>query len=192
MAAMLLATAESESLWVWMPITPSKRLRTSAMISTRRPVRVPPLVSQRQSTSAPGALGGFERLQRVVGIIDVAVEEVLGVVNDLAAVLLQIPHRLRDEDQVLFLGDPEGAADVQIPALAEDRHDRRIRLDQAANVAVLLRRGSWRIAWSRRPSAWRAAGRARRRARRSPCPSDWSPATRPQCSRSRARRACAR
>ena len=153
---MVLATAVSESLWVWIPITPSKRRRTSETISTRRPVRVPPLVSHRQSTSAPASGRGFERAQREIRVGDVAVEEMLGVVDHFAAVLLQPSHRLADQLEVLLFGDAQGAACVQVPALAEDGYGRRIGCDERLHVAILGRRGSWRSAWSRTPSAARS------------------------------------
>ena len=46
---------------------------------------VPPLVSHRMTTRRPGVLGGAQRLQGVVGVVAEAVEEMLGVVEDLAA-----------------------------------------------------------------------------------------------------------
>ena len=74
---------------------PSKRLRTSATISTRRPVSVPPLVSQRQSTSAPARLAASRVRRAKSGLARIAVEEVLGVVDHFLAVVLEVARRFR-------------------------------------------------------------------------------------------------
>ena len=105
-----------------------------------------------------GLLGGFERAQGVIGVGDVAVEEMLGVVDDFLAVILEVADGFGDEDEVLFVGDAERALDVEVPGLAEDGDDRGAGFDEGADVAVLVRRGSWRSACCRRRSAWRGAG----------------------------------
>src|SRR5450759_1176309 len=136
-AARVLATARSPSLWVWMPMTPSKRRRTSATISTRRRVTVPPLVSQRQRTSAP-ALCGLQGAEGVIGVGDVAIKEMLVVVDHLLAMVLDIADGFGDEDEVLVIGDAEGAFDVEVPGLAEDGDDGGAGFDERADVAVLM------------------------------------------------------
>ena len=191
-AAMLLATAKSESLCVWMPITPSKRLRTSATISTSRPVSVPPLVSHRQSTSAPARLRGFQRAQRVVRIGQVAVEEVLGVVDHFLAVLLEIRHRFRNQLQVFGFGVmPSARFTCRSHVLPKIETTGRAGLDQRAHVAVLLHRvlGEARGAERGQPGMLQLQLAAR--GRRTPCPWDWSRASRLRCSRCRARPASA-
>ena len=99
---------------------------------------MPPLVSQRQSTSAPALLGGLQGLQGVIGVGDVAIEEMLGVVDDFLAVVLDVAHGFGDEDEVFVVGDAEGAFDVEVPGLAEDGDDGRAGFDEGAHVAVLV------------------------------------------------------
>ena len=139
-------------------MTPSKRLRTSATISTRRAgERAAVGIAEAEDIGA-GLLGGFQRAQGVIGVGDVAVEEMLGVVDHFLAVVLEVAHGFGDEFEVFVFGDAEGALDVEVPGLAEDGDDGRAGFDQGAHVAVLVRPGSWRSAWSRRRSAWRASG----------------------------------
>ena len=71
---------------------------------------MPPLVSQRQSTSAPAFVGGFESAQGEIGVGGVAVEEMLGVVDHFLAVVLEVAHGFGDELEIFFFGDAEGAA----------------------------------------------------------------------------------
>ena len=56
-----------------------------------------------------GLLRGFERPQGEIGIGGVAVEEVLGVVDDFLAVILQVRDGLGDEREVLLFRDAERA-----------------------------------------------------------------------------------
>ena len=70
-----------------------------------------------------GGLGRFEGPQGEGRVGAVAVEEVLGVVDDLLAVVLDIADGFGDEDEVLVVGDAEGAFDVEVPGLAEDGDD---------------------------------------------------------------------
>ena len=99
---------------------------------------MPPLVSQRQSTSAPGVFGGFESAQREVAVVDVAVEEVFGVVDHFFAVVLQIADGFGDDGEVFVFGDAESAGDMEVPALAEDGDDGGSGIDQLTDVAVFL------------------------------------------------------
>ena len=58
---------------------------------------VPPLVSQRQSTSAPAffAASSVRRAKSRIGVV--AVEEMLGVVDHFLAVVLQVADGFGDE-----------------------------------------------------------------------------------------------
>ena len=60
-----------------------------------------------------GVPRGGERRQRVVGIVLVAVEEMLGVVDHLAAVRLEVAHGVGDHRAVLRRLDAEDVRDVQ-------------------------------------------------------------------------------
>src|SRR5437660_491648 len=77
----------------------------------------------------PGSLGLLERLRGVLGIGPVAVEKVLRVVEYFAPGRLAVGHRVRDHPQVFFERCAEHFADVQIPGLADDRDDRRLRTE---------------------------------------------------------------
>src|ERR1017187_6106712 len=85
-----------------------------------------------------GSMGGLQGAEGVIGIGDVAVEEVLGIVNELLAVVLDVADGLGDEDEVLVVGDAEGAFDVEVPGLAEDGDDGGAGFDEGADVAVLM------------------------------------------------------
>ena len=137
-AARVLATATSESLWVWMPRMPSNRLRTSATISVSRPVSVPPLVSHRQSTLAPASRAASRVRSAKAGLPIIAVEEVLGVVHHFFAVSPQVGYGLGNQLQVFLFGDAERAGGVQVPALAEDRDHGRTGGDQRLHVAIFF------------------------------------------------------
>ena len=102
-------------------------------------VRQRPAVGVAQDEGArPGLAGGAERRQGVVAVRAVAVEEVLGVVHGLAAAVDDERDRVRDHVQVLGRRRAQDLDDVQEPALAEDRDDRRLRGDQLAQVGVVL------------------------------------------------------
>ena len=87
-----------------------------------------------------GVPGGAERGQRVIGIRPVAVEEVLGVVDELSPVLDDEPDAVRDHVQVLGGRRAEHFRDVEQPALPEDRDDRGLGADELLQVRVV--RGS--------------------------------------------------
>ena len=87
-----------------------------------------------------GVARGFERLQGVGGVGRVTVEEMLRVVNHFFAVILEILHGFGNQLEVFLQTNAEGAADVQVPGLAEDRHHRRAGFHQRAHVAVFLNR----------------------------------------------------
>ncbi len=116
------------------------RARTSSArrIATSSSVSVPPFVSHSTSVRRPGVAGGPERGQGVGGIVLVAVEVVLGVVDQLAAGAERQPNRVGDHRQVLLRRGAQDVADVEQPALAEDRDDRRLGGDQRREVRVRL------------------------------------------------------
>ena len=88
---------------------------------------------------AAGLAGGTERCQRVLAIGLEAVEEVLGVVHALAAGVDDEADRVRDHVEVLGRGCPQHLGDVEQPALAEDRDNRRLGRDELTQVRVVLR-----------------------------------------------------
>src|SRR5581483_7262396 len=78
------------------------------------------------------------RIQGVVAIRRVAVEEMLGIVDHFFAVILQVADGLGDDFEVFFQRDTERALHVKVPALAEDRNCGRAGFDQGLHVAVLV------------------------------------------------------
>ena len=94
-------------------------------------------IAQAQNVGA-GFLRGFERAQGEIAIGAIAVEEMLGVVDHFLAVVLEVLHGVGDDLEVLALLDSQGAMDVQVPALAENRHDRRAGGDQRIHAGVLF------------------------------------------------------
>ena len=146
-AAIEFATASSASLWVWMPQVTRRgvrvgrraRPRRRPTIATSSSVSVPPFVSHRTSVRAPASRAARSVGEGVVAVGLVAVEEVLGVVDDLAAAVDDEADRVRDHVEVLLRRRAEDLGDVEQPALAEDRHDRRLGGDELAQVRVVLR-----------------------------------------------------
>src|SRR5262249_37330706 len=94
-------------------------------------------VAQAQDAGA-GFVSGFQGAQRVVRIGGVAIEEVLGVVDDFLAVFAEIGYGVGDENEVLFQGNAERAMNVEVPRLPKNRDDRSAGVHQGKNVAVLL------------------------------------------------------
>ena len=187
-AIRLLATASSESLWQWMPSgvgTAAATASTPAAISSGRR---PPLVSQRQSRSAPASAAARDALERVRRVVAEAVEEVLGVEDHLVDVALEVAHGVVDDLEVGLLRDAQIVAHVQVPGLAEDGHHRRLGAQQLVEVVVLAgacagapRRAEGGDARCASASACAPRGRTPRRA-------GWSPASRLRRRRCRSRR----
>ena len=83
---------------------------------------------------------GAQTLDRVRGIVAVAVEEVLRVVDHALPARHQERDGLADHRQVLVAIDLDDLLEVQAPGLADDRRDRRPGLGQHAQRRVLLGR----------------------------------------------------
>ncbi len=138
-AASELATATSQSLWQWMPSSTRscaahRRDGGGDVVGQRAAVGV-----AQDDDRGAGVLGRSQRLQGVLGVVPVAVEEVLGVVEDLAAGLAAVGHRIGDHAQVLFQRGAEHFADVQVPGLADDGDDRRLGVEQRLEAGVVGR-----------------------------------------------------
>src|SRR6202034_1959700 len=86
--------------------------------------RSPVGVTQAEHIGARG-LGSFERSKREAWIGGISIEEVLWVVNDLAAVALQVRDGVRDKPYVFLFRNTECAPDVKIPSFSEDGNDGR-------------------------------------------------------------------
>jgi hypothetical protein len=68
----------------------------------------------------------------------VAVEEVLGVVDDFFAVIFEISDCFGDDGEVFVFGDAECAENMKVPALAEDGDAGGACIDEFAHVAIDL------------------------------------------------------
>ena len=137
-AASEFATAHSPSLCAWMP-------RRRPDVPPRRPHDLRHLRRQaaavrvaQHEAAGPGALGRAQGLERVVAVALEAVEVVLGVVDDLLDVPDEEGHRVGDHEEVLGQRRLERVGDVEGPGLAEDRGDRRARLDEGLEARVGL------------------------------------------------------
>ena len=76
--------------------------------------------------------------QRVLAIPLEAVEEVLGVVDDLLEVLVEVGDRVADHGEVFLERGAERRGDVEVPRLAEDGDDRRPRFHEGLEVRIFL------------------------------------------------------
>jgi len=86
----------------------------------------------------PGLGGRGDGGQRVVAVAAEAVEEMLGVIDDFAAVLPQEAHGVADHGQVFFQAGFDHPGDVQVPALAEDGGGRGSAAEEGLQVMILL------------------------------------------------------
>ncbi len=85
-----------------------------------------------------GLVRGFKSAQREIAIVNVAVEEMFGVVDDFAAMLLQVRDGFGNQREILIFADAERAMHMQIPALSEDGYDGGFGVQKLANVAILF------------------------------------------------------
>ena len=104
---------------------------------------------------------GAQGIQRVDGVGLVPVEEMFGVVDDLAAVAaLRCSDGVRDHLDVFLQSDVQDLLDVQIPAFAEDGDHRRLRRRAVGRPADHFPPANLRGACCRRRRALRG-GRCR-------------------------------
>ena len=93
-------------------------------------------VAQHQAVGAGLGRGG-ERAQGIVGVGLVAVEEVLGVVHQFLALLLQIAHRVGDHRHVFVERGAQDFEHLIVPALAENGDGGGARLEQRPHIGIL-------------------------------------------------------
>ena len=86
-----------------------------------------------------GVGGRLQALQRVAGVVAVAVEEVLGVVDHTLARFGQVGDRVADHRQVLLAAHLGDLLEVEAPGLADQGHDRREAGGEQAQGLVLGR-----------------------------------------------------
>ena len=155
-AARALATPRPKSLWVWMPSGAVSLPRRRAVIARDFAGQAAAVgVAQHDAVGArllrrlPGGQGVF-------GFVLVAVEGVLGVVDDDLAVVLEVPDGVADHGEVLVGRGAQDFLDVQQPGLAEDGDDGRLGLEQQPHLVVALDRRRLCGGSSRRRRAGRA------------------------------------
>ena len=87
-----------------------------------------------------GALhhGGLERTQRELGVVLVAVEEVLHVDHHLPAGAVQEGHRVGDHRLALVQRGLQRLEHVVVPALGDDAHRRGVGVEQVAQRGVVV------------------------------------------------------
>ena len=78
-----------------------------------------------------------ECCHREVRVILVAVEKMLGIVENLPPLLLQIGDALPDHRQIFGMGNPEHLVDLKLPTLAKDRDDGCLRLEKLGDLGIL-------------------------------------------------------
>ena len=138
-AVSVLATAQPESSWVWIPSAASGR----ASRTTASAVRIwggsePPLVSHSTSRSAPASAAARRQSSAYPASRVKAVEEVLGVEQHALADPDQIGDRLADHLQVLLARGLHDLLHVQHRGLADERADGSEAAGQHGQALVLL------------------------------------------------------
>ena len=80
-----------------------------------------------------------QHLQRVVAIVAVAVEEVLGVEEDGLPLCPEVGDRVADHREILFQRGPQGELDVPVVGLRHQRHDRGTAVAQGGDLRIVGR-----------------------------------------------------
>lgn len=117
------ATPSPQSLWQWTPTCVSPICAaTVRTISENSSVIVPPLVSQRQTNSAPPRLAASRVLSAYSGLSLNPSKKCSGVVNNLAAVFDEIRDGFLNHFKIFLGGGFYDLLDMQKPGFAEYRH----------------------------------------------------------------------
>ena len=139
-AARVLATAQPVSSWAWMPSAGAgvgEDVETTAWTWAGS---MPPLVSQRMTTSAPASAAVRDGPRGVRGVGAVAVEEVLAVDEDAAALVAQVGDGVADHLQVLVERGAQGELHVAVVRLGDERDHAGAGLAAGLHLRVLGRR----------------------------------------------------
>ena len=150
----------------------------------------PPLVSQSTTRSAPASAAAREAVERVAGVVAIAVEEVLGVVQHALALRDAEGDRVGDHRQVLLAARRARPSRRAAPRSCR-RACRPARSTSASTRSALVVRGG-DVAPARHAEGddlARARALAPRAARTAPAPWGSTPGSRPRSGGRRARRA---
>lgn len=80
---------------------------------------------------------GVERLERVVGIIFIAVEKMFSVVDDLPAILHEMADGVADHGEVFLGRGAQNLGDVEEPGFAKDGDDGRAGIEEHLDLGVV-------------------------------------------------------
>ena len=132
-AAKVLATAQPVSLWQWIPSgTP---ISAASLTTSPTQVGMPPLVSQRTTTSA--RFGGRpDRFEGIRPVTPETVEEVLAVHKHTLPFGTQVGDRIGDHVEVLAQRRPQGLLDVSIMAFGDDAGHGRPRIAEGGERII--------------------------------------------------------
>jgi hypothetical protein len=133
-AATVFATAQEVSFWQWMP----RRATASSGAGDERREHAAVGVAQDGGLGA-GFEGGRDDAGGVLGVEAVAVEEVLAVEEDAAALADEVRDAVADHRQVLFRRGTQGTLDMAQVGLGHERHGGGLGVEQRADLRVVLR-----------------------------------------------------
>mmetsp|Transcript_26884 Transcript_26884/g.48655 ORF Transcript_26884/g.48655 Transcript_26884/m.48655 type:complete len:297 (+) Transcript_26884:209-1099(+) len=98
----------------------------------------PPIGVAQRNPPRPCIIGRMDRLQRVVGIGCVAVKEVLGVKDRLAALCFDVGKALRDIGRVFVQRNAERRFDMELMGLAHKANSRRVGVQHGGQHIVVF------------------------------------------------------
>ena len=137
-AASVLATAQPVSLWQWIPTRPEVVETTSCTTSATQPGQHAAVGVAERGHVGAGVVRRAQHLEGVVTVGAVAVEEVLGVEEDMLSLGDEVGDGVVDHRQVLGQGRPQGELDVARVRLGHQRDDRGAAVTQGGDQGVVL------------------------------------------------------
>ena len=133
----MFATAQPVSLWQWMPTRTPVRL-DDVVDHVGDPAREHAAVGVAQRGHVgPGLERGAQHLERVVAVVAVAVEEVLGVEEHPLSLGTQVGDGVADHREVLLQRGAQRELDVPVVRLRDQRDDPGTRVAQGRDQRVV-------------------------------------------------------
>ena len=93
-------------------------------------------ITENQPVGTSGS-GGLHALERIFTVRAIGIEEMLGVIHDLFAVLLKVSDAVAYHGQIFFQRRLQYGGDMQRPRLSYDCHYTGVSVQKSLNVAVL-------------------------------------------------------
>ena len=112
-----------------------RRADCSDLVGHRASVRI-----TKNQTLRATFRSSLQRLHRVLMIILVTIEEVLGIINDFPASLTKIPHCIFDHGEIFFGCRLENLRDVKLPAFPKNSDYRSRRINEKLHLRVVFHR----------------------------------------------------